>query len=65
MDLSHMLDYSGVFEPLRDPAYFAHLHADAGAAQSSGSTTPDVAPETLYACATGERTSTSLSFAAI
>jgi hypothetical protein len=25
VDLSYLLDYGGVFEPLRDPAYFAQL----------------------------------------
>jgi hypothetical protein len=25
VDLSYLLDYGGVFEPLRDPAYFARL----------------------------------------
>jgi hypothetical protein len=28
MDLAYLLDYGGVFEPLRDPGYFRTLRAD-------------------------------------
>ncbi len=56
VDLSHLLDYGGVFEPLRDPAYFAQLRADAGAGTIVWPNDADIAPETLYAhaqrCAT-------------
>lgn len=31
VDLSYLLDYGGVFEPLRNTAYFAQLRADADA----------------------------------
>ncbi len=49
VDLSYLLDYGGVFEPLRDPAYFAQLHADAGAGTIVWPNDADIAPETLYA----------------
>jgi hypothetical protein len=44
VDLYYLLDYGGVFEPLRDPAYFAQLRADAEAGTSPGPTTPTSRP---------------------
>jgi hypothetical protein len=56
VDLSYLLDYGGVFEPLRDPAYFARLRADTDAGTIVWPNDADIAPETLYAharqCAT-------------
>ena len=49
VDLSYLLDYGGVFEPLRDPAYFARLRADAEAGTIVWPNDADIAPETLYA----------------
>ncbi|HEY7829758.1 MAG TPA: DUF2442 domain-containing protein [Solirubrobacteraceae bacterium] len=49
VDLSYLLDYGGVFKPLRDPAYFAQLHADAEAGTIVWPNDADIAPETLYA----------------
>jgi hypothetical protein len=49
VDLSYLLDYGGVFEPLRDPAYFARLRADSEAGTIVWPNDADVAPETLYA----------------
>jgi hypothetical protein len=49
VDLSYLLDYGGVFEPLRDPAYFACLRADAEAGTIVWPNGADIAPETLYA----------------
>ncbi len=49
VDLSYLLDYGGVFEPLRDPAYFAQLRADAEAGTIVWPNDADIAPETLYA----------------
>jgi hypothetical protein len=49
VDLSYLLDYGGVFKPLRDPAYFARLHADADAGTIVWPNGADIAPETLYA----------------
>lgn len=49
VDLSYLLDYGGVFEPLRDPTYFAQLRADAEAGTIVWPNDADIAPETLYA----------------
>ncbi len=51
VDLSYLLDYGGVFEPLRDKTYFAQLRADAEAGTIVWPNEADIAPETLYACA--------------
>jgi len=49
VDLSYLLDYGGVFEPLRDPEYFRQLRADSEAGTIVWPTQADIAPETLYA----------------
>lgn len=48
VDLSYLLAYGGVFEPLRDPAYFRSLRADAEAGTIVWPNEADIAPETLY-----------------
>ncbi|MBV9195780.1 MAG: DUF2442 domain-containing protein [Solirubrobacterales bacterium] len=48
VDLGYLLEYGGVFEPLRDPAYFAQLRADAEAGTIVWPNDADIAPETLY-----------------
>jgi len=42
-------DEPGVFEPLRDSAYFARLKADPEAGTVVWPNGADIAPETLYA----------------
>ncbi|HEU5063846.1 MAG TPA: DUF2442 domain-containing protein [Solirubrobacterales bacterium] len=49
VDLSYLLDYGGVFEPLRDPEYFRELRADGEAGTIVWPNQADIAPETLYA----------------
>jgi hypothetical protein len=49
VDLSYLLDYGGVFEPLRDLDYFRQLRADAEAGTIVWPNEADIAPETLYA----------------
>jgi hypothetical protein len=49
VDLSYLVDYGGVFEPLRDPACFRQLRADAEAGTIVWPNEADIAPETLYA----------------
>ncbi|MDQ5832913.1 MAG: DUF2442 domain-containing protein [Actinomycetota bacterium] len=49
VDLSYLVDYGGVFEPLSDPDYFRQLRADAEAGTIVWPNQADVAPETLYA----------------
>jgi hypothetical protein len=49
VDLSYLLDYGGVFEPLRDLVYFRRLRADSEAGTIVWPNEADIAPETLYA----------------
>lgn len=49
VDLAYLLDYGGVFEPLRNPGYFSQLRADSEAGTIVWPNQADVAPETLYA----------------
>jgi hypothetical protein len=49
VDLSYLLDYGGIFEPLRDPEYFRQLIADPDAGTIVWPNEADIAPETLYA----------------
>ncbi len=58
VDLSHLLDYGGVFEPLRDPDYFRRLRADPEAGTIVWPNEADIAPETLYAQARGQTAAT-------
>lgn len=58
VDLSYLLDYGGVFEPLRDAAYFAHLRADTEAGTIVWPNSADIAHETLYAHAQRRATAT-------
>ena len=48
VDLSYLLDYGGVFEPLRDIGYFRQLRADPDAGTIVWPNEADVAPESLY-----------------
>jgi hypothetical protein len=48
VDLSYLLSYGGVFEPLRDIGYFRQLSVDPGAGTIVWPNEADVAPETLY-----------------
>jgi hypothetical protein len=49
VDLGYLLEYGGVFEPLRDPVFFRDLRADRDAGTIVWPNDADVAPETLYA----------------
>lgn len=49
VDLSYLLDYGGVFKPLRDLNYFRQLRADSEAGTIVWPNQADIAPETLYA----------------
>jgi hypothetical protein len=48
VDLSYLLERGGVFEPLRDIAYFRRLQADQEAGTIVWPNEADIAPETLY-----------------
>lgn len=54
VDLSYLLDYGGVFEPLWDLDYFRQLRADSEAGTIVWPNEADIAPETLYARAQQE-----------
>lgn len=58
VDLSYLVDYGGVFEPLRDPDYFGRLRADPEAGTIVWPNDADIAPETLYAHACGQAAAT-------
>lgn len=58
VDLGYLLEYGGVFEPLRDPTYFASLKANAEAGTIVWANGADIAPETLYAHARKRATAT-------
>jgi Protein of unknown function (DUF2442) len=49
VDLAYLLEYGGVFSPLRDPDYFRTLRADLEAGTIVWPNDADIAPETLYA----------------
>jgi hypothetical protein len=49
VDLSYLLEYGGVFEPLRDVQYFGQLRVDSEAGTIVWPNEADIAPETLYA----------------
>lgn len=49
VDLSYLLDYGGIFEPLRDVSYFRRLRADHDAGTIVWPNEADIAPESLYA----------------
>lgn len=48
VDLSYLREYGGVFEPLRDPAFFGRLRIDDGSNTIEWPNEADIAPETLY-----------------
>jgi hypothetical protein len=58
VNLSYLLDYGGVFEPLRDPNYFRQLRADPDGGTIVWPNHADIAPETLYRHAQHHATAT-------
>lgn len=55
VDLSYLLGYGGVFEPLRKADFFSQLKVDDEGATIIWPNEADVAPETLYALARRSR----------
>jgi Protein of unknown function (DUF2442) len=48
VDFSYLLDYDGVFVPLRDPEYFREVAIYPGGATIFWPGEVDIAPETVY-----------------
>ncbi len=48
VDLSHLCEVDGVFEPLRDVDFFRRLEIDEGGNTIKWPNEADIAPETLY-----------------
>lgn len=57
VDLSYLLDYGGVFEPLRDREFFRQLDVYPERQTIFWPNEADIAPETLYAQARRRATS--------
>jgi hypothetical protein len=49
VDLAYLLEYGGVFKPLRDREFFSRLRVDDEGATIIWPNDADIAPETLYA----------------
>lgn len=48
VDLAPYLSFQGIFEPLRDPAYFAEVRVDAGLGTVAWPNGADLDPDVLY-----------------
>jgi hypothetical protein len=55
-DLSYVLGYGPVFEPLRDPSYFGRVRVDRTIGTIVWPNGVDIAPEMLYALAQERQT---------
>jgi|HubBroStandDraft_6_1064221.scaffolds.fasta_scaffold1324844_1 hypothetical protein len=53
VDLAPHLSFRGIFEPLRDPAYFAEVRVDAGLGTVVWPNGADLDPDVLYGRVTG------------
>jgi hypothetical protein len=53
VDLAAQLSFRGVFEPLRDPAYFALVRVDSESGTVTWPNGADLDPDVLYSCITG------------
>lgn len=53
VDLAPVLSFQGVFEPLRDPAYFARVRVDPGLGTVCWPNGADLDPDVLYGRVTG------------
>jgi hypothetical protein len=54
LDLSELIDFKGVFEPLRDPAVFAKLAVSTDLGTICWPNGADLDPDVLYARITGQ-----------
>ena len=53
VDLAALLSFQGIFEPLRDPAYFAQVRVDADLGTVAWPNGADLDPDVLYGRVTG------------
>jgi hypothetical protein len=53
VDLAALLSFQGIFEPLRDPAYFAQVRVDADLGTVAWPNGADLDPDVLYGRITG------------
>jgi hypothetical protein len=56
IDLAPRLNFRGVFEPLRDPDYFAQVRVDSNIGAVAWPNGADLDPDVLYARVTGKKT---------
>ena len=56
VDLADIISFTGVFEPLKDRAYFAQVSIDSDVGTICWPSGADVDPDVLYALVTGEPT---------
>lgn len=54
VDVSQRVAFTGVFEPLRDPAYFAQVRVDPDLGTVCWPNGADLDPDVLYSVVTGE-----------
>ncbi|HXJ44965.1 MAG TPA: DUF2442 domain-containing protein [Bryobacteraceae bacterium] len=54
VDLGQALSFRGVFEPLKDPSYFAQVRVDAGLGTVVWPNGADLDPDVLYGRITGQ-----------
>ena len=53
VDLAQLLSFNGVFEPLKDPSYFAKVRVDPELGTVTWPNRADLDPDVLYAQVTG------------
>jgi len=57
VDLGAILSFRGVFEPLKDPAYFSQVRVDPQLGTVVWPNGADLDPDVLYGCVTGTEVS--------
>jgi hypothetical protein len=54
VDVAELISFTGVFEPLKDKAYFARVRVDPDIGTVCWPNGADIDPDVLYAAVTGE-----------
>ena len=55
VDIAKLIQFDGVFAPLKDPAAFAQVQVDPESGTITWPNGADIAPESLYAAAVGKK----------